>query len=247
LQTAISFLCKRTSAPDEDDYKKLTRVMRYLQGSIDLKLCLSADDSGAIRWWVDASYGVHADMKSHTGGTMSMGKGSIFSSSHGQKLVGVSSTEAELIGVHDVMPQLVWTGHFMAAQGHKVVDTVLYQDNKSTILLATNGRASSGKHTRHINIRYFFVKDRVKNGELRIEYCPTKEMWADYFTKPLTGALFYELRDKIMNIDPSSPFHSSQRSVLNPNHIPYRLPVTTAAPPALLPSYKSALLKELTS
>ena len=95
-----------------------------------------------------------------------------------------------------------------------MVDTVLYQDNKSTMLLEKNGRASSGKRTRHIDIRFYFVADRVKNGELRIEHCHTEEMVADYFTKPLQGIIFYKLRDQVMNIDSSSLYHSSQRSVL---------------------------------
>ena len=105
-----------------------------------------------------------------------------------------------------------------------MVDTLLYQDNKSSMLLEKNGRASSGKRTRHIDIRFYFVADRVASGDLRIEHCPTAEMLADYFTKPLQGALFYRLRDQIMNIDPSSPYHSSssrQRSVLvNPDFNP---------------------------
>jgi hypothetical protein len=192
LRTAISFLCRRTTAPDKDDYKKLTRVMRYLQAHLDLNLVLSADGSGVLRWWVDAAYGVHSDMKGHTGGTLSMGKGSIYSHSGAQKLVARSSTEAEIIGVDDVMPQMMWTSYFLKAQGVKVVDTVLLQDNKSSILLEKNGRASSGKRTRHIDIRYFFVADRVANGELRIEYCPTGDMVADYFTKPLQGTAFYK-------------------------------------------------------
>jgi len=213
IQTAVSYLCRRTGAPDEDDYKKLTRVMRYLQGTPDLVLTLSCDGTDLVRWWVDASYGVHADMKSHTGITMSMGKGSVYSASGTQKIVGCSSTEAELIGVHDAMPMIIWSSNFLKAQGFKA-DSVLYQDNKSTILLANNGRASVGKRSRHINIRYFFVKDRIANGELRTEYCPTLEMWADFFTKPLQGGLFYKFRDLIMNIDPSSSHHSSRRSVL---------------------------------
>jgi hypothetical protein len=80
--------------------------------------------------------------------------------------------------------------------------------------LEKNGRASSGKRTRHINIRYFFIKDRVASGEIKLEWCPTKEMIGDFFTKALQGILFYKLRDYIMNIDPSSPYHSSHRSVL---------------------------------
>ena len=65
-----------------------------------------------------------------------------------------------------------------------------------------------------MNIRFFFVKDRVASREIRIEYCPTKEMVADFFTKPLQGSQFYKLRDQIMNIDPNNKYHSDHRSVL---------------------------------
>ena len=71
---AIAFLRRQTGSPDMDDYKKLARVMRYLQAHLDLKLSLSADGSGVLQWWVDGAYGVHYDMKNHTGGTLSMGK-----------------------------------------------------------------------------------------------------------------------------------------------------------------------------
>ena len=74
----------------------------------------------------------------------------------------------------------------------------MLQDNKSSILLEQNGRASSGKHTRHINIRYFFISDRVNMKEISIDWCPTKKMAADFMTKPLQGSSFRELRDYIM-------------------------------------------------
>ena len=88
---------------------------------------------------------VHNDMKGHTGGTMSLGHGSIYSSSTKQKLVSCSSTKAELIGVYDIMPQLVWASNFMQAQGMNIRKVVLMQDNTSTILLENNGRTSSTK------------------------------------------------------------------------------------------------------
>ena len=249
IRTAISYLCKRTGegVSDEDDYKKLTRVMRYLQGTVDLVLSLSADGSGIIRWWVDASYGVHMDMKSHTGAMMSLGKGAAYSMSGGQKIVGCSSTEAELIGVHDVMPQVIWTLNFLTAQGFEVKDNILYQDNMSTMLLAKNGRASVGKRSRHINIRYFFVKDRIANKELRIEHCPTEDMWADYFTKPLQGILFYRLRDQVMNIDSTSQHHSSHRSVLKVSDPAPKCPdpVMTSAQRNEPRTYKSVLMNQV--
>ena len=67
----------------------------------------------------------------------------------------------------------------------------MYQDNQSAILLENNGKKSSSKRTRHINIRYYFITDRIKNGKLEIEYCPTDDMVADYFTKPLQGKSSY--------------------------------------------------------
>ena len=90
----------------------------------------------------------------------------------------------------------------MEAQGYNIDDNILAQDNQSSMLLENNGRASSSKRTRHVNIRYFFVTDRIQNKELSVKYCPTGDMLADFFTKPLQGALFKKFRDLIMNIDP---------------------------------------------
>jgi hypothetical protein len=159
-------------------------------------------------------------MRSHTGGVMSLGKGAVYSASTRQKLNTRSSTEAELVGIDDVMAQVLWTRYFLEAQGYPIDDNVVYQDNQSTMLLAKNGRASSSKRTRHINIRYYFVADRIKNGELRVEYCPTGDMVADFYTKPLQGSLFRRLRDMILNIKPDDgpasmePIQLDHRSVL---------------------------------
>lgn len=119
---AMSFLlCGRVQQrPNEDDYTKLTRVMRYLDDTKDLMLTISADGSFNIYWWVDASFAVHPDMKSHTITGCRM-RVCDFRTSVRQKLVGRSSTEAELIGVHDVLPQILWTRNFLLSQGWPVV------------------------------------------------------------------------------------------------------------------------------
>jgi hypothetical protein len=215
IRTAVSFLCTRLKSPDEDDYKKLYRVIRYLWETYDLVLRLKANGDGKIEWWVDASFAVHPDMKGHTGGVLSMGQGAIYCTSNKQKLVSRSSTESEVVGVHDVLPQILWTRHFLRDQGVPVDDVVLYQDNTSSMHLEKNGRSSSSKRTRHMNIRYFYITDQVSGKKLRIEHCPTGNMIADYFTKPLQGTLFKRMRDAIMFVDPSSKYHSGQRSVLS--------------------------------
>jgi hypothetical protein len=199
LQTTVAFLTTRVVQPNVDDWKKLTRCIRYLRGSKELFLTLEANEGIDIKWWIDASFAVHPDMKSHTGNTMSFGKGSVYSTSKKQRINTKSSTEAELVGVDDSMPLVVWTRNFLIGQGYDISDNVVFQDNQSAMLLEKNGRASSGRRTRHINIRYFFVTDRVKSGEVRIEYCPTAEMVADFFTKPLQGSLFRKLRGIILN------------------------------------------------
>jgi hypothetical protein len=216
IQTAIAFLCTRVQNPTKHDYNKLARVIKYLRNTKDLVVRLSAENLNIIKWWTDASYAVHHDMRSHTGGVMSMGTGAAYSTSRKQKLNTKSSTEAELVAVDDVLPQALWTKYFMEAQGYGV-STILNQDNQSTIKLSENGKASSGKGTRHINIRYFFITDRIASKEVAIQYCPTKEMVADYFTKPLQGELFYKFRDQIMGLVPMDTIIGDHRSVLDNN------------------------------
>jgi hypothetical protein len=91
----------------------------------------------------------------------------------------------------------------MEAQGYQVQDNILFQDNKSAILLEKNGKASSSKRTKHVNIRYFFITDRVNKGDVSLVWCPTGDMIRDFMTKPLQGALFWKFRDQIMGVVPA--------------------------------------------
>ena len=200
ISTAVAFLTTRVKGPDDDDFKKLTRMIRYLRGTLELPLILKADSVPIVKWWVDGSHGVHPNMRGHTGGALSLGKGVPISGSLKQKLNTRSSTETELVAADDFMPMILWTNYFLDAQGFRTRGTVLYQDNKSAILLENNGTMSSSKRTRHLNIRYFFVTDRIRSKELSVEYCSTHDMIGDFFTKPLQGKLFLKFRSLIMNV-----------------------------------------------
>ena len=200
LLLAVSFLCTRVTSPDVDDWKKLGRCLRYLNETRNLTLTLSSTDLSTIFWWVDASFGVHDDCRSHTGAVMMMNHGAVFALSSKQKLNTRSSTETELVGVNDAMTMILWMKHFIEAQGYPVHENIIYQDNESAMRLEKYGRQSSGKKTRHLDIRYYFVTDNVKQGTVEIRYCPTGDMTADFFTKPLQGSLFKKFRDQILNL-----------------------------------------------
>ena len=132
-----------------------------------------------------------------------------------QKINTRSSTEAELVGVNDAMAMILWVRNFLIAQGYSVTDNVVYQDNMSTMLLARNGTKSSGKKTRHIEIRYYFITDNIRRKTATVEYCPTEDMLADFFTKPLQGSQFRKLRCLIMNSGDAVTESPSQECVGN--------------------------------
>ena len=97
------------------------------------------------------------------------------------------------------MPEMLWSLHFIQAQGYEAECVGLHQDNISTQLLIKNGKMSSGKKTKHIKAKFFFIKDRVDDGEIRVIDCPTEKMWADIMTKPLQGMAFQTMRAELMN------------------------------------------------
>ncbi len=111
-----------------------------------------------------------------------------------------SSAEGELDGIDDALPWILWCRYFIEGQGDTVEQNILYHDNKSSILLAKNGRWSSSKGTKHIKSRYFLIKDKIHKREVQMEYRPTERMWSDILTKPKQGAGFHRDRAYLMNV-----------------------------------------------
>ena len=175
-------------------------MIHYLHGMEELPLILHADSATVVKWWVDGSHAIHPNMHGHSGGCMSLGMGMPIMGSSKQKLNMHSLTKMELITADDFMPQILWMNLFLEAQDYKTSDTILYQDNQSTILLEKNGTWSSSKWTKHLNCCYYFITDRISAGDLSIKYCPTGEMVSDFFMKPLQGKLFLKFHHLIMNL-----------------------------------------------
>ena len=203
ILVALSFLGKRTTKADEDDQKKLERLLSYLKRTRELVLTLGVDTMNVVKWWADSAFAVHPDMRSHSGLLGSLGRGAIFARSTTQKLNTTSSTEAEIVASAEILSQALWTQSFLRNQGYRVKNGLLYQDNQAAMLIQNNGVLSRRRRSRHIDIRFFFIKDRIEKGE--VAFCGTKEMVADYLTKPLQGEKFRGFRNEILGLNSETP------------------------------------------
>ena len=143
------------------------------------------------------------------------GREAVFSLLNKQKVNVTSSTVGEIISVDDVMNFVIWVRLFIKQQlvnlpvesdikkmGAK--SSVLQQDNISSIRLETNVKRSSTKRTRHINMRYFYITDKIRSGDVVNVYHPTGELVGDYLNKSLNGTPFKNHRNTIMGVDDES-------------------------------------------
>jgi hypothetical protein len=105
------------------------------------------------------------------------------------------------VAADNAVPLALWTRNFLKEQGYET-KTTIYQDNTSAILLEKNGKESSSKRTRHMNIKFFFIKDCIDKGYLTVEHCPTDDMVGDYPSKPLQGKKFKKHKALIMGHKP---------------------------------------------
>jgi hypothetical protein len=205
LLLATSFLATRVTKATIEDQQKLERLGAYLKKTKDLSLLLLCPNTSPINvlTYVDASYGVHPDGKSHSGAVISVGGGCILAKSVKQKIVTKSSTEAELVALSDHAGAGIELGKLIHNQLHggtnpdATVPVTLLQDNMSTIAMIRNGRPNHDS-TRHISIRNFWMTERVNNGEIELAHCPTELMIADLLTKPLQGRPLLKLRNSIL-------------------------------------------------
>ena len=213
IEPVISFLTTRVSAPTDEDWQKLKLLMQCLNSTVDDVRIIGADNLSTLYTWIDAACAVHPNMCSHAGGCASFGLGITHSRSTKQKLNAKSSAESELVGLSEYSPFNTHLLHFMEVQGFKLTSNKMCQDNQSAIKMEKNGRYSCAGNSRHIHIRYFFVKDRADKNEMQIEYCPTASMLANFFKKHLHGSLFEKFKRVIMGYDHISILKSSMPKI----------------------------------
>jgi hypothetical protein len=197
----VSYLSTRASNPNEYDEKKLDKVLKYLNATQELGITMQPESLNLYAS-IDASYGTHSDGKGHSGVVITLGKNGapIHVSSRKQKLVSRSSTESELIGLDGGVSTVIWLRTLMESLGCKQPTTIVYQDNTSAMTMSNQGRGGKTSNSKHINIRYNFIKQHIDNRDIILEYQSTKDIIADMFTKPISGNLYSNLRDKLLGV-----------------------------------------------
>ena len=185
---------------------KLHRTIGYIRGTPERGIVIEFGDKPRLRNYIDAAYGIHdRDGKSHTGGSIVFGKGGpLYVTSVKQAIVTKSSTESELVAFSDVTSEVVCMRNFAIGQGYPAEPAIVYQDNISTMHLIDKGGPCS-KRSRHIEIRHFWMQEKIADGSIVVERCPTEVMWANMLTKPVQGAQFIVEREGLTNWEQTTP------------------------------------------
>ena len=204
ISFSVTLLSTKLTTANKLDIQAALHIVRYLAGTRDLGLIFSSEATEKLFTYIDASYLTHSDAKSHSGMTYRLGcnTGSFFSRSQKQKLVTRSSAESELCALDKVVCDIQWLRLMLKFLGsNQCGPTVVYEDNKSTMLLAS-GNAKMREVSRHLNMRYCYVKESISAGEIILEYVNTKDQIADILTKNISCTKeFLRLRKLLLNDD----------------------------------------------
>ena len=198
--TTVCALSTKCRDPNEADMKRLYRVIGYLDNTINLGLTCHVTDL-SLHAYMDASWACHADLKGHSGIMITIGHYGfpILCKSTKQKVVTRSSTEAELVCLFSGMDILLYVrriGQFLDITSK--VALPVYQDNTSTITMAYMGKGSAQSNSKFMDLKYFWIKEQLDKGLLRLVYLDTDSMPADFFASPRTGSSFRHFRSIIM-------------------------------------------------
>jgi hypothetical protein len=190
-----------SKSPTESDREGAIRILHYVKNTPNLGLKLYSGEGIVLYATVDASYACHTDLKPHTGCTLHLGRtsGIIFSLSKKQTVTADSSTVAELIVAHLAAHEIMWARNFLQELWYPQQNpTTLFEDKMSTISLILN--KGNGQRSKHIDLRYNFVREQVVNKILAMVHLSGVDMKSDILTKPLGPTAFLHLRPKLLGM-----------------------------------------------
>ena len=189
---ALAILSQFMRNPGRTHWEAAKHAMRYLKGSANLGLTLGTSDT-ILEAYVDADWASQPHRYSMSGYVILLHGGPVAWSTRKQSIIALSTAEAEYIALMAVAREVLYLQALLGELYEPVnLPTPINCDNQSAIALASNGKFHA--RTKHIDIRFHFVRDCVKNGIFELVYCPTEENVADIFTKPLSRPRHQKLR-----------------------------------------------------
>ena len=190
-------LCARFQAmPREPHLIAVKRIFRYLKGNPDLGLWYPRESDFNLIGYSDADFaGCKVDRKSTTGSCQFLGDILVSWSSKKQKSISTSTAEAEYIAAGSCCAQILWMKNQLQDYGLSYSKIPIYCDNQSAI--AMTGNPVQHSLTKHISIRYHFIREHVMEGTIELHFVPTDQQLADIFTKPLVEAVFIKLVNEL--------------------------------------------------
>jgi len=190
---------KSPKVSEAQAWTKLLKLIKNLKQSANLFLTLIFDKLNVVKSYFVPSCGIHDDETSHAGKAVKFGIGMNPCGYAKQDLNLSYSTDAELMALCDKLPDVLWINYFLRKHGFEVENIMVYQDNKSPILLEVSGRLSATKKTKHTQAKYFFTKDIVEHKEVNFNLCPTDDMVPEFFTESLQGNNLFEFYKTMIN------------------------------------------------
>jgi transposase InsO family protein len=193
---AVSYISRSTTSPTRQDVIGLKRILRYIQGTLKTGISLGGSDL-TMTAFADADYATDTESRrSISGNVIMFGGGPVLWSSRRQGCVTLSTVEAEYVALCSVTQEIVWMRELLRELGAaQRKPTIVYEDNQGAISLARGSQI--GRRTKHIDVRYHFVREQFEAGAIELEHCSTQDMIADILTKPLGATAFARLRDRL--------------------------------------------------
>ena len=185
ILTAVSIASRYCSNPKKVHCNMVRQILYYLRQQTQYCIFYQKGSDSEIRGYCDSSWANNEDYSSISGFLFLMGNSLICWSSKKQPVIALSSTEAEYVAVSSATQEALWLKSLMKELGFNQGCINIYEDNEACINLSKNPQEF--KRTRHIQVKYHFIRFHVKNNNVKLVYCPTQKQLSDFLTKGVTG------------------------------------------------------------
>ncbi len=195
LAFTVCVLSRFLDNPGRPHWDAAKHVLQYLKGTRTLSLTYGgSDETHGLDIFTDADGMSLENRKAISGYAFILNGAAVSWSSKQQEITALSTTEAEYIALTYTAKEAIWHRYFLAELfGPISIPSIIYSDNQSAISLAHAELGQFHARTKHIDIRYHFIREKIQDGTLEVIYCPTSEMTADIMTKALASFKFQPL------------------------------------------------------